>query len=50
MEVAAKLAEGKHDMNGENCDACERIYVHESIWDEFLEASHQNPAYMYTCN
>ena len=47
MEVAAKLAEGKHDMNGENCDACERIYVHESIWDEFLEASPKSCIYVY---
>lgn len=27
--VAEKVANGKFDMNGENCDAIERIYVHE---------------------
>jgi len=28
-DVAKKVANGKFDMNGENCDAIERIYVHE---------------------
>ena len=26
------------DMMGENCDACERIYIHEDIYDEFVAA------------
>jgi acyl-CoA reductase-like NAD-dependent aldehyde dehydrogenase len=25
-------------MMGENCDACERIYIHEDIYDEFVAA------------
>ena len=36
--VATALAEGKHDMMGENCDACERIYVHEDVWDHFVKS------------
>ena len=36
--VAAALATAKFDMMGENCDAAERIYVHEDIYDDFLEA------------
>ena len=36
QDVAPNLATRKFDMMGENCDACERIYVHEAIYDAFL--------------
>ncbi|GAB4376833.1 MAG: aldehyde dehydrogenase family protein [Elainellaceae cyanobacterium] len=36
--VAAALADGAFYNNGQSCCAVERIYVHESIYDAFLES------------
>ncbi|MEB3211814.1 MAG: aldehyde dehydrogenase family protein, partial [Leptolyngbyaceae bacterium] len=36
--VAAAVADGSFYNNGQSCCAVERIYVHESIYDEFLDA------------
>eukprot|EP00658_Telonema_sp_P-2_P009813 TRINITY_DN13654_c0_g3_i3.p1 TRINITY_DN13654_c0_g3~~TRINITY_DN13654_c0_g3_i3.p1 ORF type:complete len:238 (-),score=60.54 TRINITY_DN13654_c0_g3_i3:316-1029(-) len=35
--TALNLATGKFDMNGENCDACERIFVHADIFEQFCQ-------------
>ena len=35
--AAQQLAEGKFTMNGENCDAPERIFVNETIYDQFAQ-------------
>jgi acyl-CoA reductase-like NAD-dependent aldehyde dehydrogenase len=36
--AAAAVADGAFYNTGQSCCAVERIYVHEAIWDEFVEA------------
>jgi acyl-CoA reductase-like NAD-dependent aldehyde dehydrogenase len=37
--AAASLADGAFFNSGQSCCGVERLYVHEAIWDPFLEAS-----------
>ncbi len=36
-QVAAATADGAFYNNGQSCCSVERIYVHESVYDEYLQ-------------